>query len=63
MNGLVPCSFKCTGIFYTCVSVKMCRSSKFAVLLITVMFIKYGEDMWNAGQCFLNLLTVGEGQG
>lgn len=30
MNGLVPCSLIRTGIFYTHVSVKMCRYSKFA---------------------------------
>lgn len=29
MNGLVPCSLKYTGIFYTCISVKMCQCSKF----------------------------------
>lgn len=29
-NGLVPCSLILTGIFYTHVSVKMCRYSRFA---------------------------------
>lgn len=29
VNGLVPCSLKYTGIFYTCTSVKMCQCSKF----------------------------------
>lgn len=29
VNGLVPCSLKYTGIFYTCISVKMCQCSKF----------------------------------
>ena len=30
MNGLVLYSLKYTGVFYTCISVKMCRCSKFA---------------------------------
>lgn len=29
VNGLEPCSLKYTGIFYTCISVKMCQCSKF----------------------------------
>lgn len=27
------------------------------------MLIKYGENLWNAYWCFLNLVTVGEGLG
>lgn len=33
MNGLVPCSLKYTGTFYTCISVKMCQCSKFDCFL------------------------------
>lgn len=29
VNGLEPCSLKYTGIFYICISVKMCQCSKF----------------------------------
>lgn len=33
VNGLVPCSLKYTGTFYTCISVKMCQCSKFDCFL------------------------------
>lgn len=63
MNGLVPCSPKYTGIFYTCISVKMCQCSEIFCFPGYNHAIKYQENLWNAGQCFLNLLTVEEGQG
>lgn len=64
VNGLVPCSLKYTGIFFTCINVKMYQCRKFDCFLVTIMLIyKIGGNQWNAGQCFLSLQTVEEGCG
>lgn len=39
VNGLVPCSLQYTGIFFTCINVKMCQCRKFDCFLVTIMLI------------------------
>lgn len=39
VNGLVPCSLKYTGIFFTCINVKMCQCRKCDCVLVTIMLI------------------------